>query len=72
MYYYICIYVYMYTYIYIYVYIHIHQSMFTVSNSKQVYCILNNWCIWINLSCGPVPRPPARDLCFKPAGIVVW
>ena len=46
--------------------------MFTVYNSKQVYCILNNWCIWINLSCGPVPRPPARDLCFKPAGIVVW
>ena len=26
--------------------------MFTVSNSKQAYCILNNWCICINLSCG--------------------
>ena len=23
------------------------------SNSKQVYCILNNWCRCINLSCGP-------------------
>ena len=33
-------------------FIHIHQSISTVSNSKQVYCILNNWCTWINLSCG--------------------
>ena len=32
--------------------IHIHQSIFAASNSKQVYCILNNWCICKNLSCG--------------------
>ena len=32
--------------------IHIHQYISTVSDSKQVYCILDNWCIWINLSCG--------------------
>ena len=30
----------------------IYQSMFTVSNSKQVYCILNDLRIWINPSCG--------------------
>ena len=32
-------------------FIHIHQSIFTVSNSSQVYCTINNWCIWINISC---------------------
>ena len=30
-------------------FIHIQQSMFTVSNSKQVYCILKNWYMGINL-----------------------
>ena len=33
-------------------FIHIHQSIITASNSNQVYCILINLCIWINLSCG--------------------
>ena len=33
-------------------FIHIHQYIFTVSNSKQVYCILDNWCTCIKLSCG--------------------
>ena len=28
-------------------FVHIHQSIITASNSNQVYCILNNWCIWI-------------------------
>ena len=28
-------------------FIHIHQSIFTVSNSKLVCCILHNWCTWI-------------------------
>ena len=27
--------------------IHIHQSFTTVSNYKQVYCMLTNWCIYI-------------------------
>ena len=27
--------------------------MFTVSNQNNVDCILNNWCICINISCGP-------------------
>ena len=31
-------------------FIHIHQSIFTVSNSNQAYCILNNWCRWTNIS----------------------
>ena len=26
--------------------------MFTVSYQHIVYCILNNWCICINISCG--------------------
>ena len=26
--------------------------MFTVSSENNVYCILNNWCICINISCG--------------------
>ena len=26
-------------------FIHIHQTIFTVSNSEHVYCILNNWCL---------------------------
>ena len=29
-------------------FIHVHQSIVTASNSNQVYCILNNWCMWIN------------------------
>ena len=58
---YIYIYIYrlhVYIYIYIYVYrererfIRIHQSTYTASDSKQVYRILNSWCIWMNLSCG--------------------
>ena len=28
------------------------KSMFTVSNQTNVYCILNNWCICIHISCG--------------------
>ena len=32
--------------------IHIHQSTFAVSNEQQVYCILNNRCMRIDLSCG--------------------
>ena len=40
--------------------IHLHQSMFTVSNSKQVYCILNNWCVWINPSCGRPSCAPGK------------
>ena len=44
-------------YIYIYVYdalgtrqtfIDIRQSILAVSNSKQVYCSMTNWCIWIS------------------------
>ena len=38
--------------IYILIFIHIHQSILAVTNSKQGCCILSNWCIWINLSCG--------------------
>ena len=30
--------------------IHTRQSIFTVSNSKQVYCVLNSWCVRRNLS----------------------
>ena len=26
--------------------------MFTVSNQYHVHCILNNWCICINIRCG--------------------
>ena len=26
--------------------------MFTVSNQNNVYSILNNWCMCINISCG--------------------
>ena len=26
--------------------------MFTVSDQTNVYCILNNWCICIDISCG--------------------
>ena len=33
-------------------FIHIHQQMFTASNQKQVYGILNNCCICINIGCG--------------------
>ena len=33
-------------------FIHIHQSTFAASNSKQVYRILSNWCLWATLSCG--------------------
>ena len=40
--------------------IHIHQSVCTVSDSKQVYCILNNWCICIDLSCGGPGRHAGR------------
>ena len=33
-----------------------------MSDSKQVYCILNNWCIWIDLSCGEAhPRTPQNN-----------
>ena len=32
--------------------IHHHQLMFTVSNQNNVYSILTNWCICINISCG--------------------
>ena len=32
--------------------IHINQSILTVSNSKQVYCNVFNWCRCINISCG--------------------
>ena len=32
--------------------VHIHQSIFAVPNPKQVYCILINWCICINIICG--------------------
>ena len=50
-------------------FIHIHQSIFTVSNSKQVYCILNNRCMWINLSCGPKQphASPQASECVFPA-----
>ena len=27
--------------------------MFTASNQNNVCCTLNNWCICINISCGP-------------------
>ena len=40
---------------------HIHQSIFTVSNSKQVYRILNNRCTSTNLRCG---RPESRIICM--------
>ena len=43
--------------------------MFTVSNQNNVYGILNNWCICINISCGPwlvlrdqAPRPGTPPL----------
>ena len=47
-------------------YIIIRQSIFTASDSNQVYCILRNWCIWMSLGCGqatargvlPVAPPP--------------
>ena len=32
--------------------LYIHQSAFTVSDPKQVQCILHDWCTYINLSCG--------------------
>ena len=53
--------------------VHIHQSIFAVSIKKQVYCILNNWCICINLSCGQRPqrRTPA-GLRFGVQGCGVW
>ena len=35
--------------------------MFTVSNRNNVYSILNNWCICINISCGYV-HPPGDAL----------
>ena len=28
--------------------------MFTISNQNNVYCLLINWCICINVSCGYV------------------
>ena len=50
---------------------HIHQSIFTVSNTTKAYCILNNWCIWINISCGTHAfasgRPPQRSAPGRPA-----
>ena len=36
--------------------IHVHQYISTVYKFKQVYRILNNWCICINLSCGLCKR----------------
>ena len=48
----VCVHIYIYIYIYIYIFLYIHQSIFPLSNSKQVYRILNNWRIWMNLSCG--------------------
>ena len=33
-------------------FIHHRQYMLTVSNETNVYCILSNWCICINTSCG--------------------
>ena len=74
----ICAYIYIYIYmcirIHIYIHvcvclntcIHIHQPTCSVSDSKQVYCILDNWCICINMSCGmsgSTPRP--RDSKMK-------
>ena len=32
--------------------------MFTASNQNKVYCILNNWRICINVSCGNEVVPP--------------
>ena len=34
--------------------------MFAVSNQNDVHCVLSNWCICINLSCGP-RRPDSRS-----------
>ena len=31
--------------------------MFTVSNQNSAYCILNDWCICINMSCGVLEAP---------------
>ena len=48
--------------------IHIHQ-LFTVNNSRQVYCILNIWFICINLSCGfrrAVALQPSSKSCSPP------
>ena len=45
--------------------IHIHQSIFTASNSKQVYLIRNSWCIWIDLSCGPRDAQGEARLPFR-------
>ena len=41
----------MYMIVYIYIYIHIQQSIVTVANSKQVYCILKSWLTSMNISC---------------------
>ena len=34
----------------------------TASNQKQVYSILNNWCMCIEISCGQVPRYRQGDV----------
>ena len=45
--------------------VHIRQWLSTVSNPKQVYCMLNNWCIWIDLSCGLGVAHEAEDVTFE-------
>ena len=51
-------------------FIHIHQSIITASNSDQVYCILDDWCVWISLCCGTwawkKPETDKRALLFLP------
>ena len=54
--------------------IHHHQWMFTASNWNNVYCVLNHWCICINLSCpsSPPPSPPQSAVVHSYINIMYY